>query len=234
MMRASAAFIAVQLMIMFSMPTAEAVTAVDASLKVRVVFPDGSKYIGQIKDGKRHGHGRFINPDGSEYRGEFRNGEPHGKGISISSDGRRKRVSYDSGRMIEAHLINRTRTREGCVFGEFVGLGRYTGWYKGNRIKGYVPHGRGTMRYFNGSVYTGQWRNGKMHGNGAIKWEDASSYSGEWHEGKRTGYGTYTWPNGDTYVGQWKDNQMCGEGVYYHHDGRVQRGIWTEKTVRIL
>ncbi len=136
--------------------------------------------------------------------------------------------------MVEAHLINLTVTKGGCVFGEFVSIGRYTGWFKGSRTKGYVPHGRGTMRYFNGSVYTGQWRNGKMHGNGSVRWEDRSSYSGEWVDGKRTGYGTYTWPNGDIYVGRWKENEMCGEGIYYHHDGKVQKGIWTEKKVRLI
>jgi hypothetical protein len=233
-MRLSAIYMFCSLLLLFSIPSAEASANVGTSPKIRIVFPDGSKYIGQMKDGKRHGHGRFVNPDGSEYRGEFKNGEPHGKGISVSSDGRKKRVVYDSGKMLEARLVDRTITKEGCVFGEFVSLGRYTGWYRGNRIKGYVPHGRGTMRYFNGSVYSGQWRNGKMHGNGAIAWDDSSRYSGEWQDGKRTGYGTYTWPNGDTYVGRWKENQMFGEGIYYHHDGSVEKGFWKEKTVRVL
>lgn len=219
---------------MFHINSAAVIDNVYDSPKIKVVFPDGSKYIGQMKYGKRHGQGKFVSADGSEYRGEFRDGEPHGKGIYISADGRKKRVIYDSGTLIEARLVEHAITKEGCIFGEFVCPGRYTGWFKGNRIKGYVPHGRGSMRYFNGSVYAGQWRNGKMHGNGAITWDDSSSYSGQWSEGKRTGYGTYTWPNRDTYVGQWKENQMCGEGIYYFHDGRVQRGIWKEKTVMII
>lgn len=233
-MRSAVVITSIVFLCIVQTPSVEAFNSDSANSKIKIVFQDGSKYIGQMKDGIRHGHGRFINPDGSEYCGEFRNGEPHGKGIVISSDGRKKRVVYIGGTMVEASLINHTITEDGCVFGEFVSNGRYTGWFKGNRIKGYVPHGRGTMRYFNGSVYTGQWRNGKMHGNGAITWDDSSKYSGEWLEGKRTGYGTYTWPNGDTYVGRWKENEMCGEGIYYHHDGRIQKGIWKEKTVKAI
>ena len=232
-MRYFAIFLLLPLVFIFSITSAEVINNANDSQKLRVVFPDGSKYIGQMKDGKRHGQGRFISAHGSEYRGEFRDGEPHGKGIYIYADGRRKQVIYDSGKMIEARLLDHGITKEGCMFGEFVSLGRYTGWFKGNRIKGYVPHGRGIMRYFNGSIYTGQWRNGKMHGNGVIRWDDSSSYAGQWFQGKRTGYGTYTWPNGDTYVGQWNENQMYGNGIYYHHDGRVQKGIWKEKIVKV-
>jgi hypothetical protein len=230
-MRTYAIYLLLSLLFIFNINSDEVNSNLCDSPTIRVVFPDGSKYIGQMKYRKRHGQGRFVSADGSEYQGEFRNGEPHGKGIYTGADGRKKRVVYDGGILIEARLIDHAITKEGCVFGEFVSLGRYTGWFKGNRIKGYVPHGRGIMRYFNGSVYIGQWRNGKMHGNGAIKWNDSSSYSGQWSEGKRTGYGTYTWPNGDTYVGQWKENQMCGEGIFYYQDGRIRRGIWKEKTV---
>jgi hypothetical protein len=232
-MRYYVIFLLLPLIFLFKITSAEVISDVNDSQKIKIIFPDGSKYIGRMKDGKRHGQGRFISADGSEYRGEFKDGEPYGKGIYIYADGRRKQVIYDRGRMIEARFLDHGITKKGCIYGEFVSLGRYTGWFKGNRIKGYVPHGRGIMRYFNGSIYTGQWWNGKMHGNGVIRWDDSSSYAGQWFEGKRTGYGTYTWPNGDTYIGKWNENQMCGIGIYYHHDGRVQKGIWKEKIVRV-
>jgi hypothetical protein len=199
----------------------------------RIVSPDGSKYIGFLKDGKRHGAGRFVWPDGSEYRGEFREGEPDGEGIYWFPDGRRKRVSYKNGKQIEAKMISNTGRLGDCVYGEYESNGRYSGWYRGDRMKGYVPHGRGTMRYPNGSLYTGQWKKGRMHGNGTIKWEDGSQYAGQWVRGKRTGSGTYLWPNGDRYVGEWKDNQMCGKGTYYYSDGRVQQGVWKETTIKV-
>jgi len=198
---------------------------------VRVQSEDGSYYMGQVRDGLKHGRGKQVAADGSEYQGDFVNGEPHGHGIYYYPDGRSKKVFFQFGRLVRSHLRGQETGEPGCLYGEFMALGRYTGWYKGTRVKGYVPHGRGVMRYSNGSVFSGQWENGKMHGNGSVKWEDGSAYAGQWLHGKRTGFGTYTWANGDTYVGEWKENQMCGKGIYYYSGGRIKKGLWKEATV---
>ena len=36
--------------------------------------PDGARYVGEYKDGKRNGQGKFTSPDGFMYEGEWRNG----------------------------------------------------------------------------------------------------------------------------------------------------------------
>ena len=41
---------------------------------------DKSVYVGDLKDGKRHGQGTVTWSDGSKYEGEFKNGEPIGTG----------------------------------------------------------------------------------------------------------------------------------------------------------
>jgi hypothetical protein len=199
--------------------------------KNRVVFEDGSSYTGRLVNGRKDGFGIYLWADGSEYRGEFMAGEPHGEGLYLYADGRRKRVSYDSGTMRRAFMISNADRIEGAEYGEYEFNGHYSGWYRGNKLKGYVPHGRGRMHYLNGSVYTGQWDNGKMHGNGMIRWEDGAVYKGQWVEGKRTGYGSYTWSNGDRYVGRWKDNQLFGQGTFYHSNGFVEKGFRGEKTI---
>lgn len=204
-----------------------------ATNNIRIIFPDGAKYVGQFLNGMKHGRGRFISADGSEYRGEFMHGEPHGTGTYIHADGRKKRVVFDMGRLIDSKLLPHEVTGGGCVFGEFENFGMYKGWYRGNRIKGFIPHGRGVMRYVNGSVYTGQWKNGTMHGNGTIEWSEGSLYVGQWAHGKRSGYGTYTWANGDRYVGQWKENEMCGNGTFFHRDGSVEKGNWKERIITV-
>ena len=38
-------------------------------------FPDGRKYVGEWKDGKKHGKGTLTSPDGSKYVGEWKDGE---------------------------------------------------------------------------------------------------------------------------------------------------------------
>ena len=38
-------------------------------------YPDGTKYVGEWKDAKRHGKGTFTYPDGSKDEGIWENGE---------------------------------------------------------------------------------------------------------------------------------------------------------------
>jgi len=200
-------------------------------LENRIVFEDGSCYTGSFTSGKKEGFGIYLWPDGSEYRGEFRDGVPDGEGLYLYADGRRKRVTYQNGSMQKAFMVSNAVRLDGAEYGEYDFNGHYSGWFRGSKVKGYVPHGRGAMRYLNGSVYTGQWDNGKMHGNGKIVWEDGAVYSGQWLQGKRTGYGSYTWANGDRYVGRWKENQLYGPGTFYHSDGTVEKRVWMEKTI---
>jgi hypothetical protein len=198
---------------------------------VKIIYSDGSYYEGHLKDNSKHGAGRHVAADGSEYQGMYVHGKPHGEGIFSYPDGRRKKVLFDNGRLVESRFINHDSDENGCVYGEFEYSGRYSGWFRGNKIKGFVPHGRGIMKYSNGSMFSGQWENGRMHGNGTVRWEDGSMYSGQWVNGKRTGYGTYTWPNGESYVGEWKENQICGTGIYHYENGTISKGTWEEKTV---
>ncbi|MCR9142539.1 MAG: phosphatidylinositol kinase [bacterium] len=51
------------------------------------VWPGGSKYAGQFKDGLRNGTGTYSWPSGSQYVGEYLNGLRHGKGAYTWSDG---------------------------------------------------------------------------------------------------------------------------------------------------
>ncbi|MBC8460115.1 MAG: hypothetical protein H8D67_19170 [Deltaproteobacteria bacterium] len=44
-----------------------------------MTYPNGSKYIGEFKNGKNHGHGILTLPDGEKLVGEFRYGEFKGK-----------------------------------------------------------------------------------------------------------------------------------------------------------
>ncbi len=199
-----------------------------------IIYPDGKRYSGGLLDGTWHGQGRLLWPDGAEYDGAFIMGVPHGEGLHFYPDGRRRRVTYAHGRLVLGTMLSNNELIDGACFGEYRFNGSFSGWFRGDRIRGYLPHGRGIMRYLNGSVYSGQWHEGKMHGNGAIRWEDGSSYMGGWERGKRTGNGSYTWANGDRYVGGWRDNRMFGHGVYYYRDGRIVRGCWDDITVRAV
>lgn len=123
-----------------------------------------------------------------------------------------------------------------------VGGTESTGWYRGTCIGG-VPHGRGTIEYFNGdrfsgefadgviegngklftvsgNVYEGNWKAGKRHGRGSFIWAQGGAYDGQWDENKRHGRGTYTWANGNRFEGEFRYNERY-RGTYYTTTGRI-------------
>jgi len=62
-----------------------------------IVFPNGCKYFGQLKNGLGHGKGTFVWPSGQIYDGEYVNGRRHGQGFFIWSDGRWFRGEHRNG-----------------------------------------------------------------------------------------------------------------------------------------
>jgi len=50
---------------------------------------DKGVYVGEKKDGKRHGQGKFKWSDGDKYVGEFKDGKRNGQGTYTHSDGRK-------------------------------------------------------------------------------------------------------------------------------------------------
>ena len=57
---------------------------------VLYLWENGTKYMGEWKDGKKHGQGTETYPNGSKYVGKFKNGKKHRKklfsGISPLSE----------------------------------------------------------------------------------------------------------------------------------------------------
>ncbi|MBF0127301.1 MAG: hypothetical protein HQM02_08840 [Magnetococcales bacterium] len=51
------------------------------------VYSDGSKYVGEYKNGKINGQGKFTYPDGSVYIGEYKNNKMNGMGTFIYPNG---------------------------------------------------------------------------------------------------------------------------------------------------
>jgi len=46
-------------------------------------YTNGSKYVGEFKDNKRHGQGTYTWADGEKYVGEWKNGNQNGQGTHI-------------------------------------------------------------------------------------------------------------------------------------------------------
>ena len=52
-------------------------------------WSDGDKYVGEFKDGKRNGQGTLTKPNGDKYVGEFKDGKQDGQGTYTHSDGKK-------------------------------------------------------------------------------------------------------------------------------------------------
>ena len=59
-----------------------------------------------------------------------------------------------------------------------------TGYYKGEVNGGTMADGKGVMKFSNGDIYDGNWKNGKMNGKGAMLYHDGAFYQGDWKDGK--------------------------------------------------
>jgi len=55
-----------------------------------MTYHDGSKFVGKWKDGKKHGQGTFIYYNGRKYVGEWKDNNQNGQGTETSTDGRKK------------------------------------------------------------------------------------------------------------------------------------------------
>jgi hypothetical protein len=91
------------------------------------------------------------------------------------------------------------------------------GTYRKSFYEGYIskksrePHGLGTMTYFDGRVYHGEWFEGLRYGSGRMISKDGkTSWEGRWKENKRHGQGKYIQEGEDEYSreGVWKNGRF--------------------------
>ncbi|KAM6894095.1 alsin [Xenentodon cancila] len=81
--------------------------------------------------------------------------------------------------------------------------------------------------------YEGRWLAGKPHGRGVLKWPDGRVYTGTFKNGLEDGFGEFVSPNkmlckNDHYQGHWKDGRMHGLGTYRYASGEVYDGSFQD------
>ncbi|TRZ00879.1 hypothetical protein DNTS_030251, partial [Danionella cerebrum] len=106
-------------------------------------------------------------------------------------------------------------------------------------LKGEPPMSR-TSRYtfrkegrLKDAMYEGRWLSGKPHGKGTLKWPDGAVYSGTFRNGLEDGFGEFIMPNAtfnksERYQGHWKEGKMHGFGTFWHASGEVYEGSFRE------
>ena len=97
--------------------------------------------------------------------------------------------------------------------------------YEGQVSAEGVPHGRGVMRFSDGTVYDGEWENDEREGRGDERYM-GDVYSGGWHRDKKHGKGIHRYANGDAFEGEFAEGKRAGHGKYVYADGATFVGAY--------
>jgi len=133
-------------------------------------WENGTKYIGEVKDGARTGKGVSYYKGGYRYEGYFQEGLFSGKGIYYYSDGTR----YE-GDFFENYF-------EGNGSKYYPDGRLYKGQFHKDLYEGY-----GTYQQKDGTIYRGFFKNGKEHGYGYLYKGETLIKWGCWENGKYIG-----------------------------------------------
>lgn len=179
-------------------------------------YTDGTKYVGEWKNGKYHGQGTLIPPPNSEwagdkYVGEFKNDKYHGQGT----------YTYSNGDKYVGEYKNNYKDGKGTT--TYANGSVYIGEYKdGER------HGMFTVTHANGDKYVGEYKNSKKDGQGTYTYANGDRYVGDFKDGERSGQGIATFADGDYYVGEFKNGKFNGKGTYTYADGSKSEGFFED------
>ena len=188
----------------------------DSSQPCTLIFPDGTKYTGTMKNGEITGEGEYIFSNGATYKGQVLNGLRHGKGVYKSA-----------GIFFEGEWKNGLKHGKGNIKQD--GMDLDGEWDEG------VLQGKCRIKWKTGNIFEGELSNNKMKGNGYMIWQDKKEkYTGQWDNNLQNGFGIHIWYDSnqdmkyfrDRYVGQWKDGKRDGYGKFFYSNGNIYEGYW--------
>lgn len=171
-----------------------------ASGEGKYQFANGDVYEGEIVDGYISGYGRMTLSNGDYYEGGWVNNKKHGKGIEVSQ-GVMTEVYYQMDQLASQHAIaeedelNNDAEADAEEYPQALA--------DCNSI--YCDHTKGTFRYQDGSVYTGDFIKGQGEGEGQCVYANGDIYTGQWKNHAPHGKGTMVFANGITYKAIWND-----------------------------
>ena len=206
-----------------------------------ISFPDGTSYIGEVKESEISGEGKFYFPTGSIYEGQVKNGLRNGFGKYIFE---KENISYEGywenglkngfGIMKSKNMIYEGNWKKGKINGEGKVIWNNGNVYKGN-FKNNCIEGYGFMIWFDlMEKYSGFWDKNEQSKNGIHVWFEnkgeikllRNRYIGEWKKGIRNGFGIFFYANGSYYKGEWKNNLKDGFGKYVFENGKCYIGLF--------
>jgi hypothetical protein len=185
----------------------------------KIIYPDGSNYLGAFSLGEFHGAGVYITISGDIYSGQFERGQFTGHGFYTSAA---KDIQYTGGFKDWLYHGSGTYTLESgdTYIGSFVG-GSFTG--------------EGTTFKKNGAQFTGQFDDWNYHGKGKYINRDGDVFDGYFNNGYYDGAGLLTLAETidgiDEYAGVWKMGRLIEsdtEGLVYNPEAVVAELIYSQ------
>ena len=154
-------------------------------------YDNGDSYRGTMRDGMRHGRGRYEWAHGHVYEGGYENDLPHGQGV----------YTWPSGAQYEGAFEQGARH----------GQGRFT-WGPGNYYEGEYRLGERTgigLRVRQGeTVYAGHFVDGVRQGEGSQVETSGDRFSGWYQEGVRHGFGVRLKADGSRLLERWQGGEI--------------------------
>lgn len=203
---------------------------------IRIDYPDGAVYVGEIKDGKKqgkgiyfmsanryyvgtfdndhiHGSGTMYYDNGKRFEGNWQHGKTHGKGVWYFINGTKRTAEYDNGKQISL----------GDVVDASVCLPKTASPKKTASSEGNVK--KSTTAELNTPPKDNVKNNqASADDQSTIEYPDGK-YVGKLHKGKRQGFATMYYADG-WYAGDWKNDKKHGKGTMYYTDLSYYDGEW--------
>ena len=157
------------------------------------------RYIGEIKNGLRHGKGKMIYNNGNIYEGNWLNDLFDGKGNYLHKKyGQNTSGDWENGYLIRGQII---------FFKGVMGEEKYIGDVVYSFFGYPVPHGTGAYFYMNGDKYVGEFVDYKKEGKGTFTWANGDSYCGFWQDDEYHGNGILS-KDGVIKEGNWINGEL--------------------------
>ena len=196
------------------------------------------RYIGDFKDGKKHGHGIYTWPNGDTYDGDFADDTPNGKGGFQLASGDKYEGEVVGGRISGRGIyITRESDRIEASFidAKAYGLALYLfangDKYEGEMVAGRLS-GKGIYTTKNRDRIEGTFIEGQAQGEGICYFANNDRYEGEIKSGALTGKGKYFYGNGLRSEGEYLNGNLHGKGKFYFNDGSWFEGEFEDQLKR--
>lgn len=185
-------------------------------------YRSGIVYRGEFAGGKIDGRGTAHYPDGAIYAGQWRGNRKHGEGQLVLPSGKIVRGRWDAGRQVETDYTEAESVAVAEAAADAQGAVRPAAPQPGEVVEPPVAAALAAeseaLRDCNAEYCA--------DGRGRYEYRDGTVYAGDFEEGRPGGHGVVAYANGDRYEGEWADNGPDGEGTYLFRAGNRIAGKW--------